>query len=91
LKEERRCKFPPRNLIAQIVLVFLYPDPPQHARKIRVGHVVALQFGLEGIVSKRRTAPYLSGTRSGWVKVKCSTWRVANKDRGELFRRKAIA
>jgi bifunctional non-homologous end joining protein LigD len=49
------------------------------------------KMGLEGIVSKRRTAPYLSGTKSGWVKVKCATWRAANKDRWELVRRKAIA
>ena len=49
------------------------------------------KMGLEGIVSKRRTAPYLSGTKSGWVKVKCATWRAANNDRWEMFRRKATA
>jgi bifunctional non-homologous end joining protein LigD len=26
--------------------------------------------GLEGIVAKRKDAPYQSGTRSGWIKVK---------------------
>jgi bifunctional non-homologous end joining protein LigD len=42
------------------------------------------RMGLEGIVSKRRDAPYRSG-KSDWVKVKCLTWREANKDRWELF------
>src|ERR1700704_3920645 len=44
------------------------------------------QMGLEGIVSKRRDFPYRSGT-ADWVKVKCASWREANKDRGELFNR----
>jgi hypothetical protein len=30
---------------------------------------------LEGIVSKRRDAPYGPGKQCGWVKVKCATWR----------------
>jgi bifunctional non-homologous end joining protein LigD len=42
------------------------------------------RMGLEGIVSKRCDAPYRSG-KSDWVKVKCLTWREANKDRWELF------
>ena len=41
--------------------------------------------GLEGIVSKKKDAPYTSGNRSGWIKVKCSQWKEANKDRGVLF------
>jgi bifunctional non-homologous end joining protein LigD len=41
--------------------------------------------GLEGIVAKRRDAPYRSGTRSGWVKVKTSEWRAANRYRAKLF------
>jgi bifunctional non-homologous end joining protein LigD len=32
------------------------------------------QRGLEGIVSKRKDAPYRSG-RCDWVKVKCARWR----------------
>jgi bifunctional non-homologous end joining protein LigD len=43
---------------------------------------------LEGIVSKRRDAPYRSGKQCGWVKVKSSTWREANKERWRLFERK---
>jgi ATP-dependent DNA ligase len=48
-------------------------------------------MALEGVVSKRRNSRYLSGTRSGWVKVKSAAWRSANKDRGAMFRRKATA
>jgi bifunctional non-homologous end joining protein LigD len=40
---------------------------------------------LEGIVSKRTDAPYRSGDRSDWIKVKCTAWREANKNRGDLF------
>ena len=42
------------------------------------------RMSLEGIVSKKRKAPYRSGA-SDWIKVKCLTWRKANKDRWELF------
>jgi bifunctional non-homologous end joining protein LigD len=41
-------------------------------------------MGLEGVVSKRKDFPYRSGT-ADWVKVKCPTWREANKGRWELF------
>ena len=44
----------------------------------------ACKMGLEGIVSKRRDAPYRSG-KCDWVKVKCVAWREANKNRGDLF------
>jgi bifunctional non-homologous end joining protein LigD len=44
------------------------------------------QMGLEGIVSKRKDFPYRSGN-ADWIKVKCLTWREANKDRPELFKR----
>ena len=42
------------------------------------------RMGLEGIVSKRRFAPYRSG-KCDWIKVKTATWREANKDRHDLF------
>jgi bifunctional non-homologous end joining protein LigD len=42
--------------------------------------------GLEGIVSKRKNAPYKSG-KCDWVKVKCAQWKEDNKDRGDLFMR----
>ena len=41
--------------------------------------------GLEGIVSKKKNAPYrVKGC--DWIKVKCAQWKEANADRGELFR-----
>jgi ATP-dependent DNA ligase len=42
---------------------------------------------LEGVVSKRRNAPYRSGTTCGWIKVKTQAWREANRDRWRLFER----
>jgi ATP-dependent DNA ligase len=43
------------------------------------------KHGLEGVVSKRRDAPYRSGACRGWRKVKTMTWRQANRDRWRLF------
>jgi hypothetical protein len=45
----------------------------------------------EGIVAKRRDAPYRSGTRSGWIKVKTSEWKEANRYRAKLFEKPARA
>ena len=45
------------------------------------------RHALEGIVSKRRDAPYVSGSRGGWIKVKTATWRAANRERYRLFER----
>jgi bifunctional non-homologous end joining protein LigD len=47
----------------------------------------AERMGLEGVVSKRRDAPYRSGTKCGWVKVKTQAWREANRERWRLFER----
>lgn len=44
--------------------------------------------GLEGIVSKRRDAPYRSGTLSGWIKVKTQEWKEANRYRAKLLERR---
>jgi bifunctional non-homologous end joining protein LigD len=41
--------------------------------------------GLEGIVAKHRAGIYRSGRSTGWIKVKCPSWREANRDRGLLF------
>jgi bifunctional non-homologous end joining protein LigD len=49
---------------------------------------VADRMHLEGIVSKRRDAPYPSGKQCGWAKVKCATWREAYKERWRLFERR---
>jgi bifunctional non-homologous end joining protein LigD len=39
-------------------------------------------------LSKRRDARYRSGKQCDWVKVKCATWREANKERWRLFERR---
>jgi bifunctional non-homologous end joining protein LigD len=39
------------------------------------------RLGLEGIVCKRKDAPYRSGSRAGWIKVKTSERKVANRYR----------
>ena len=46
---------------------------------------VAEKMGLEGVVSKKADQPYVSGKNVGWIKVKTSVWRAANRDRFELF------
>jgi bifunctional non-homologous end joining protein LigD len=43
---------------------------------------------LEGVVSKRRDAPYRSGKKCDWIKVKCLSWRAANRERWRLFERR---
>ena len=40
---------------------------------------------MEGVVSKRRDAPYRSGACRGWRKVKTVAWREANRERWRLF------
>ena len=40
--------------------------------------------GIEGIVSKRKDAPYRSG-KCDWIKVKTRAWREANTYRAEMF------
>jgi bifunctional non-homologous end joining protein LigD len=45
----------------------------------------AVNLGLEGIVSKKRDQPYVSGKNVGWIKVKMAAWREANRDRWEIF------
>ena len=42
---------------------------------------VAEERGLEGVVSKRRDAPYRSGECRDWRKVKTIAWREANRER----------
>jgi bifunctional non-homologous end joining protein LigD len=45
----------------------------------------ARDLGLEGVVSKRLDAPYRSGRRPEWVKVKTESWRISNRERWRLF------
>ncbi len=51
-----------------------------HALLLAVG-----EHGLEGIVSKRVDAPYRSGSRCGWVKLKTDAWVAANRERWRHF------
>ena len=39
-------------------------------------------------MSKLGHQPYRTGKNSGWVKVKCRSWRETHKDRWEMFQRK---
>src|SRR5262245_65847946 len=39
------------------------------------------RMGLEGIVSKKAAMPYRSGSKCDWIKVKCPSWREANRQR----------
>jgi transposase len=44
--------------------------------------------GLEGIVSKRKAAPYRSGAHGEWTKTKTPTWRAVNAERWRMFEEK---
>jgi bifunctional non-homologous end joining protein LigD len=48
----------------------------------------AERHGLEGVVSKRRDAPYHSGASRDLVKVKTAAWREANRERWRLFEKR---
>ena len=41
--------------------------------------------GLEGVTAKHQGSIYRSGRSTSWIKVKCPSWREANRDRGKLF------
>lgn len=55
-----------------------HPDPDA-----LLAHLDAI--GMEGIVSKLKAQPYVSGRNAGWVKTKCHAWRKANAARHRLF------
>jgi bifunctional non-homologous end joining protein LigD len=46
------------------------------------------RMGREGIVSKRKDAPYRSRSKCDWIKVKCATWRETNRERWRWFERR---
>jgi bifunctional non-homologous end joining protein LigD len=60
-----------------------FADP---ARLLAAAH----DLGLEGVVSKRLDAPYRSGRRPEWVKVKTDSWRIANRERWRLFEKASV-
>jgi bifunctional non-homologous end joining protein LigD len=43
--------------------------------------------GLEGVIAKHINSIYRSGPSSAWIKVKCPTWREANKNRADVFKK----
>jgi ATP-dependent DNA ligase len=43
--------------------------------------------GLEGVVAKHINSIYRSGPSSAWIKVKCPTWREANKNGADVFKK----
>lgn len=45
-------------------------------------------LGLEGVVPKRYDAPYRSGRRKEWIKVKFQSWLEANRERWKAFDRR---
>ena len=47
--------------------------------------LACMEKDVEGIVSKRRDAPYRSGPRPEWVKVKSPIWRQSNLDRWKVL------
>ncbi len=48
--------------------------------------VSAMDLGFEGVVSKLKHAPYRSGYRPEWVKIKAPGWAAQNRDRWEKLR-----
>jgi ATP-dependent DNA ligase len=45
------------------------------------------QMELEGIVSKRKDRPYVSGPSRSWLNIKCEAWRRQNEHRSKMFER----
>ena len=64
--------------------VLRYSDEFANAEKLLAD---TSKQGLEGIVSKKATQQYVSGKNVGWIKVKTTTWREANRERREMFER----
>jgi bifunctional non-homologous end joining protein LigD len=54
------------------------------AKLLQVCH----KMGLEGIIWKRKESPYRSGPTRDWRKIKTASWKVANRNRAELFEKR---
>ena len=50
--------------------------------------LAAERMKLQGIVSKRRDAPYRSGRSTDWVKINCPAWHECNRDRWRHFQKR---
>jgi Bacterial protein of unknown function (DUF924) len=72
----------------------LYPAIDSHKReasscfwsKAPTRTAKAERYGLEGVVSKRRAAPYQSGESRDWLKVETAAFREANRGGGSFKR-----
>ena len=89
-RERKRALIERKAMLRQLLIkaddhVLRYSDEFANAEKLLA---VASKQGLEGIVSKKATPPYVSGKNVGWIKVKTSTWREASRDRWEMFQRR---
>jgi bifunctional non-homologous end joining protein LigD len=69
-----------RSKVNCLQLIASFPDGAQLL-------ATAERMRLEGIVSKRRTAPYSSGECRDWRKVKTVAWLEANRERWRMFER----
>jgi ATP-dependent DNA ligase len=67
-----------RKVVPYLRLVESFPGGPPLLE-------MCAHYQLEGIVSKRLSAPYTSGLSRSWVKIKCDGWRVANQFRHKMF------
>jgi len=66
---------------SKVVCLHLVASFPDGAKLL----ASAERLGLEGVVSKRRSARYQSGQCRNWRKVKTAAWRDANRERWRLF------
>ena len=46
------------------------------------------EHALEGVIAKHVNSIYRSGPSSAWIKIKCPTWREANKNRADVFNKR---
>jgi bifunctional non-homologous end joining protein LigD len=89
-QKERKRPFVERKIMLRHLLIKADDDVLRYSEEFPDAEkllAVAAKQGLEGIVSKKATQQYVSGRNAGWIKVKTSTWREANKDRWEMFQR----
>ncbi len=81
--EERRARLKEMLFAADWTLI-RFSDSFRDGEKLLAA---AARLDLEGIVSKKRKAPYVAGRACGWIKVKTQTWREANRERYKLVDR----
>jgi bifunctional non-homologous end joining protein LigD len=80
LSKRKATRDSPAPVVSCLHLVATFPDGAKLLDS-------AERLGLEGIVSKRRAAPYRSGECRDWRKIKTVAWREANRERWRMFER----